>query len=236
VRNALVMGRGTTSRPGRDPPPHPDDWDAEHILLRTVRCVSAVRGAGDELRACVRLPRGPPPGSIGGSVRRGIARAGKNPEAHPPRLRLTQPALGLEGPKRGQHRSQRGRQRLRRTSWSKHPARRLRGSLEKMWKTSESWRQWINIATSPTILAGLLSAQCLDAHEGLPTPRRALLAATHVASGTPQGERNWDYTLRMGCVTLRSRCGVCTRWAWTVRPTLLRVHRDVRAPHGDATT
>ena len=41
VRDNLVVGpwHDLETR-SRDSPPHPMDWDAEHILLRTVRCVS----------------------------------------------------------------------------------------------------------------------------------------------------------------------------------------------------
>jgi hypothetical protein len=47
-------------------------------------------------------------------------------------------------------------------SWSKHPApQTFEEAADKMWKTSESWRQWINIGDFPTIRGGRI---CSAAH------------------------------------------------------------------------
>jgi GH15 family glucan-1,4-alpha-glucosidase len=81
-------------------------------------------------------------------------------------------------------------------SWSKHPApQTYEEAADKMWQTSESWRQWINIGDFPDHpWRSYLQRSALTLKGLTYSPTGALLAApTMSLPETPQGERNWDY-------------------------------------------
>ena len=200
VRDALVMG------PWHDiddavahPPPHPDGLGrrahpAAHRAMRQRH-----RRAGDELRAGVRLPpRGTPPGS---TRRRPTARRSpapsKNPEAHPTLRLTTNLRIGLEGHEaRARTRLNEGDNVFVALSWSRHPApQTYEEAADKMWKTSEAWRQWINIGDFPDHpWRSYLQRSALTLKGLTYSPTGALLAASTTSlPETPQGERNWDY-------------------------------------------
>ena len=64
-----------------------------------------------------------------------------------------------------------------------------------MWKTSECWRQWINIGDFPDHpWRSYLQRSALTLKGLTYSPTGALLAASTTSlPETPQGERNWDY-------------------------------------------
>ena len=211
VRDALVMGpwHNTDAR-SRTHRRTPGDWDAEHILLRTVRCVSGTidlelscepafdyhrRDAtweysgevyGEAVARCVSTPGEP------GTGPRGV------PASPPPVLKLTTDLrLGLEG------REARARTRLHEgddvfvaLSWSDLPVpQNFKEAAQKMWTTAECWRQWISIGEFPDHpWRGYLQQSAL-ALKGLTySPTGALLAASTTSlPETPGGTRNWDY-------------------------------------------
>ena len=81
-------------------------------------------------------------------------------------------------------------------SWSKHPApQTFEEAADKMWKTSEWWRQWINIGDFPDHpWRAYLQRSALTLKGLTYSPTGALLAASTTSlPETPQGERNWDY-------------------------------------------
>ena len=81
-------------------------------------------------------------------------------------------------------------------SWSKHPPpHTFEEAAEKMWKTSECWRQWINIGDFPDHpWRSYLQRSALTLKGLTYSPTGALLAASTTSlPETPQGERNWDY-------------------------------------------
>ena len=81
-------------------------------------------------------------------------------------------------------------------SWSKHPApQTYEEAADKMWATSECWRQWINIGDFPDHpWRAYLQRSALTLKGLTYSPTGALLAATTTSlPETPQGERNWDY-------------------------------------------
>ena len=81
-------------------------------------------------------------------------------------------------------------------SWSKHPAPQTYDeAADKMWQTSECWRQWINIGDFPDHpWRSYLQRSALTLKGLTYSPTGALLAApTTSLPETPQGERNWDY-------------------------------------------
>jgi GH15 family glucan-1,4-alpha-glucosidase len=199
VRDTLVMSKWhdieSRSRTHRRTP---TDWDAEHILLRTVRCVS---GTVELVMDCEpsfdyhRIPAGWEYSADGyGEV---IARAKREPEAHPTLRLTTNLRIGLDG------RQARARTRLKEgddvfvaLSFSSNAApQTYEQAADKMWTTSECWRQWINVGDFPDHpWRSYLQRSALTLKGLSYAPTGAILAASTTSlPETPQGERNWDY-------------------------------------------
>jgi GH15 family glucan-1,4-alpha-glucosidase len=90
------------------------DWDAEHILLRTVRCVSGTVELVMNCEPSFDYHRIPATWEYSASVRRGdCPGTSRNPDAHPTLRLTTNLRLGLEGHE-ARARTDRGRQRVRR--------------------------------------------------------------------------------------------------------------------------
>ena len=199
VRDALVMGpwHDIESR-SRTHRRTPMDWDAEHILLRTVRCVSGTVELVMNCEPSFDYHR------IGASWEysaqaygEAIARANKNPDSHPTMRLTTNLRIGLEGREaRARTRMKEGDNVFVALSWSKHPVPQTYDeAADKMWQTSECWRQWINIGDFPDHpWRSYLQRSALTLKGLTYSPTGALLAApTTSLPETPQGERNWDY-------------------------------------------
>ncbi|HEU0189728.1 MAG TPA: glycoside hydrolase family 15 protein [Mycobacterium sp.] len=199
VRDALVMGpwhdiqhRSATHRRT------PTDWDAEHILLRSARCVSGTveltmncEPAFDYHRAGATWEY-----STDG-YSEAVGRAKHDPDSHPT-LRLTSNLrLGLEGSEaRARTRLKEGDNVFVALSWSGHPApQNYEEAARKLWNTAECWRQWINIGDFPDHPWRTYLQRSALTLKGLTySPTGALLAASTTSlPETPQGERNWDY-------------------------------------------
>lgn len=199
VRDALVLGpwHDVDSR-SKTHKRTPTDWDAEHILLRTVRCVS---GTVEVIMNCEPAfdyhREGLTWEYSGDGYGEAIARATKNPDDNPTLKLTTNLRLGLEG------REARARTRLTAgdsvfvaLSWSKHPVPQTYAeAAEKMWKTAEAWRQWINIGEFPDHpWRSYLQSSALVLKGLAYSPTGALLAASTTSlPETPGGVRNWDY-------------------------------------------
>jgi GH15 family glucan-1,4-alpha-glucosidase len=195
IRDALCVGRWHHDR-------HrsaawrraPVDHEAEHILLRTVRCVNGRVELTMDCEPVFDYGRVPADWSyVGDTYGEAVAAAGDDLE-----LRLTTNLrLGFEA-RRAHARTRlvEGDNVFVALSWSEHaPPRTWEDAAERMWQTSEYWRQWINqgefpdhpwqehLQRSALTLKGLTYA-----------PTGALLAAaTTSLPETPRGERNWDY-------------------------------------------
>ena len=173
----------------------PTDLDAEHCLIRTVRCVS---GAVDVSMSCEpqfdygRVEArweydGPGYGEV-------VARADGVDVA----LRLTTDLRpGIEG--RGltaRTRMVEGDAHFVALSWSPLPPPRTIEEAEmRMARTSEYWRQWITLGDFPDHpWRSFLQRSALTLKGLTYAPTGALLAAaTTSLPETPHGERNWDY-------------------------------------------
>ena len=199
VRDTLVMGPWhdieTRSRTHRRTPM---DWDAEHILLRTVRCVSGTAELVMNCEPSFDYHRNNASWEYSaGAYGEAIARAASNPDSHPTLRLTTNLRLGLEGREaRARTRLSEGDNVFVALSWSKHPAPQTYDeAADKMWKTSESWRQWINIGDFPDHpWRAFLQRSALTLKGLTYSPTGALLAASTTSlPETPQGERNWDY-------------------------------------------
>ncbi|WP_031681186.1 glycoside hydrolase family 15 protein [Mycobacterium tuberculosis] len=199
VRDALVMGKWhDIERRSRTHRRTPMDWDAEHILLRTVRCVS---GTVELMMSCEpafdyhRL--GATWEYSAEAYGEAIARANTEPDAHPTLRLTTNLRIGLEGREaRARTRMKEGDDVFVALSWTKHPPPQTYDeAADKMWQTTECWRQWINIGNFPDHpWRAYLQRSALTLKGLTYSPTGALLAASTTSlPETPRGERNWDY-------------------------------------------
>ncbi|RDI54241.1 glycoside hydrolase family 15 protein [Nocardia mexicana] len=198
VRDALVLGpwhnndkrSGTYRRT-------PRDWDAEHILLRTVKCVNGVVELELTCEPSFDYHRGLADWQYTGDVyEQATASCSGRPES--PTLTLTTDMrLGLEGRSaQARTRMQEGDEVFVALSWSPlPPPRTFAEAAQKMWATTEYWRQWITLGKFPDHeWRGYLQRSALTLKGLTYAPTGALLAAaTTSLPETPGGERNWDY-------------------------------------------
>jgi GH15 family glucan-1,4-alpha-glucosidase len=199
VREALVQGPWhDIDRRSRTHRRTPMDWDAEHILLRTVRCVSGTVELVMNCEPSFDYHRIPATWEYSAAAYgEAIARASRNPDAHPTLRLTTNLRLGLEGHEaRARTRLTEGDNVFVALSWSGHPSpQTYEEAADKMWQTSEMWRQWINIGDFPDHpWRAYLQRSALTLKGLTYSPTGALLAASTTSlPETPQGERNWDY-------------------------------------------
>jgi alpha,alpha-trehalase len=176
----------------------PMDWDAEHTLLRTVRCVSGTVELVVDCEPSFDYHRIPARWEYStDGYGEAVARAKRDSDAHPTLRLTTNLRLGLDG------RQARARTRLKEgddvfvaLSFSSNAAPQTYAeAADKLWKTSECWRQWINIGNFPDHPWKTYLQRSALTLKGLSyAPTGALLAASTTSlPETPQGERNWDY-------------------------------------------
>jgi GH15 family glucan-1,4-alpha-glucosidase len=199
VRDALVMGPwedfGIRSRTHRRTPM---DWEPEHMLLRTVRCVS---GTAELVMSCSPSFDYHRAGATweysGPAYAQAVAQATENPEKYPKLTLTTDLRIGLEGKEaRARTRMSESDEVFVALSWSRYPPpETFQDAAAKMWNTTEFWRQWINIGDFPDHpWRAYLQHSALTLKGLTYAPTGALLAApTTSLPETPQGERNWDY-------------------------------------------
>jgi GH15 family glucan-1,4-alpha-glucosidase len=199
VRDALVMGPwedfGTRSRTHRRTPM---DWEPEHMLLRTVRCVSGTAELVMHCSPSFDYHRIEASWEYSASAYgEAVARARDDPDAHPKLKLTTNLRIGLEGREaRARTRMKEGDNVFVALSWSRYPAPQTYDeAADKMWQTTEYWRQWINIGDFPDHpWRSFIQRSALTVKGLTYAPTGALLAApTTSLPETPQGERNWDY-------------------------------------------
>ncbi|WP_226436305.1 glycoside hydrolase family 15 protein [Rhodococcus yananensis] len=199
VRDALVMGPwyDVHARPGTQRRT-PSDWEAEHMLLRTVRCVNGTVELDMSCEPAFDYHRESTRWEYTGQVyEEATAVCSAASEDHP-RLRLTSDLrLGLEG------REARARTRMRQgdsvfvaLSWGEQePPRTFADAAAKMVTTQDFWREWITTGRFPDHRwRSYLERSALTLKGLTYAPTGALLAApTTSLPETPRGERNWDY-------------------------------------------
>jgi GH15 family glucan-1,4-alpha-glucosidase len=173
----------------------PSDHEAEHCLLRTIRCVN---GHVELVVDCEPSPGyGRSPVTWEYAVE-GYGVAEARGSADDPELRLTTDLrLGLEGRRAHAETTVReGDERFIALSWSDHPApSSYQEAADRMWRTQEYWREWLNHGEFPDHpLRTFLQRSALTLMGLTYAPTGALLAAaTTSLPETPGGERNWDY-------------------------------------------
>ncbi|MDQ6841017.1 MAG: glycoside hydrolase family 15 protein [Actinomycetota bacterium] len=173
----------------------PTDYDADHVLLRTVRCVNGeVEVVLDCLpafdygreRACWEYS--------GEDYHEGVARS--------KRLDLeltlrTDLRLGFEGGRAtARHRMKEGEQLYCALAWSEHPAPAdFSEAYHRLVWTAHHWQHWLDGGTFPDHPWRTHLQRSALTLKGLThAPTGALIAAaTTSLPETPRGERNWDY-------------------------------------------
>ena len=200
VRDALVLGpwhnvteRSSTRRRT------PTDWDAEHILLRTVKCVSGTVELEMSCEPAFDYHRSPAHWEYTGKVYEEATATcnSTKPGDHPTLKITTDLRLGIEGREaRARTRLVEGDNRYVALTWSELPApQTFDEATDKMWQTAKSWREWVTIGKFPDHpWRAYLQRSALTLKGLTYAPTGALLAAaTTSLPETPGGERNWDY-------------------------------------------
>jgi GH15 family glucan-1,4-alpha-glucosidase len=196
VRDALLIGgwhhEGDRSGTHRRAP---TDYDADHVLLRTIRCVN---GQVEVAMDCepvfdygtkhVRWEYAGP------GYNDGIATA----EGSNIRLGLrTDLRLGFEGSRAtARHRMKEGEQIYCALYWSEHPPPQdFEQAYNRQVWTAHHWQHWVDRGTFPDHpWRAHLQRSALTLKGLTYAPTGALIAAaTTSLPETPQGERNWDY-------------------------------------------
>ncbi|HEX3393470.1 MAG TPA: glycoside hydrolase family 15 protein [Acidimicrobiales bacterium] len=173
----------------------PTDFEAEHVLLRTVRCVS---GTAEVSLTCEPVfDYGRRAGhweyqgdGYGDAV---LAVEGSDLELH----LTTNMRLGFEG--RGAHartQMKEGENVFVALAWGEQaPPTTWDDAYDRSWRTAEYWRLWLNHGDFPDHPWRTQLQRSALTLKGLTyAPTGALLAAaTTSLPETPGGERNWDY-------------------------------------------
>jgi GH15 family glucan-1,4-alpha-glucosidase len=196
VRDALLIGawhhedeRSHTHRRA------PTDYDADHVLLRTVRCVN---GEVEVLLDCEpSFDYGRQRASwdySGAGYHDGIARA----EGSDTWVGLrTDLRLGFEGSRAtARHRLKEGEQIYAAVYWTEHPPPQdFAEAYDRLVWTAHHWQHWLDGGNFPDHAWRTHLQRSALTLKGLTySPTGALLAAaTTSLPESPQGERNWDY-------------------------------------------
>ena len=196
VRDALCMGPWhNVSERSRTHRRSPTDFDAEHCLLRTVRCVSGSVDLSMTCEPSFGYGQSEPTWRYEGD---GYGELAATADDGTVELRVTTDLRpGIEGA--GLHARTRmveGDRHFVALAWSPLPtARTLEEATERLERTQEYWRQWITLGDFPDHpWRSYLQRSALTLKGLTYAPTGALLAAaTTSLPETPHGERNWDY-------------------------------------------
>ena len=173
----------------------PTDYDADHVLLRTVRCVN---GEVEVVLDCEPVfDYGRRQASweyVGAGYHEGVASA----EGAAVQLRLiTDLRLGFEGARAtARHRMKEGEQLYCALSWSEHPGpRSFEEAYSRLVWTAHHWQHWLDRGQFPDHPWRTFLQRSALTLKGLTyAPTGALIAAaTTSLPEAPGGERNWDY-------------------------------------------
>jgi alpha,alpha-trehalase len=173
----------------------PTDYDADHVLLRSVRCVNGqvemvleCEPAFDYGRRRARWDY------TGPGYHEGVTVC----EGQDIQLKLrTDMRLGFEGPRAtARHRMKAGETMYCTLSWSEHaPPKDFDEAYERLVWTAHHWQHWVDGGTFPDHPWRQYLQRSALTLKGLTyAPTGALVAAaTTSLPETPHGERNWDY-------------------------------------------
>jgi GH15 family glucan-1,4-alpha-glucosidase len=196
VRDALCMGpwhnvdeRSRTHRRS------PTDFDAEHCLLRTVKCMSGTVDLSMSCEPKFGYGRREPEWRYVGE---GYGEIVATDDVDEIELRvMTDLRPGIEGSGlQARTRMTEGESNFVALCWSPLPGPgTLEDATERLRRTQEYWRQWITLGDFPDHpWRSYLQRSALTLKGLTYAPTGALLAAaTTSLPETPHGERNWDY-------------------------------------------
>ena len=195
VRDALCIGPWYSNErlPNHRRPP--GDYEAEHCLLRTVRCVNGRVNLALDCEPFFDYARSEPRWEYEGSgYQSAIARADGAPVLH----LTTNLRLGFEG--RGAHAYSKlrdGDTAFAALTWIDElpPPSSFEEAADRMWRTGDYWRDWLQHGTFPDHpWRTHLQRSALTLKGLIHVPTGALLAApTTSLPESPGGQRNWDY-------------------------------------------
>ena len=196
VRDALLIGpwhherdRSNTHRRT------PTDYDADHVLLRTVRCVNGEVQLGLSCEPAFEYGAEHGEWEYGGDgYHVAVARA----RSSDVELRLTTDLnLGIEGQRvTARHLMKEGETLFCALSWSEHaPPENYADAYERMTWTAHHWQHWLDRGEFPDHpWRADLQRSALTLKGLTYAPTGAIVAASTTSlPETPGGERNWDY-------------------------------------------
>jgi len=196
VRDVLLIGpwhhEHDRSRTHRRPP---TDWDADHVLLRTLRCVN---GSVEMVMDCKPMLEYGTQRVKWDYEGEGYSElVGRSPDCET-NLRLTTDLrLGIEGDRvRARTTMRDGDLAYVALSWSEHPApQTYEDAHTRLAGTADYWHEWLSRGEFPDHpWRGYLQRSALTLKGLSYAPTGAMVAAaTTSLPETPQGERNWDY-------------------------------------------
>ena len=196
VRDVLLIGpwhheneRSTTHRRS------PTDYDADHVLLRLVRCVNGEVQVNLDCEPVFDYGRHSATWEYAASgYHEAVARA----EGSDIKLCLTTDMnLGIEGPRTtGRTMMHEGDTLFAALSWSEHaPAKSYDEAYDRLTWTAHHWQHWLNHGEFPDHRWRTFLQRSALTLKGLSyAPTGAIMAAaTTSLPEKPGGERNWDY-------------------------------------------
>ncbi|HSO94197.1 MAG TPA: glycoside hydrolase family 15 protein [Candidatus Dormibacteraeota bacterium] len=196
VRDALLVGPWhdveRRSEHFRRPP---TDNQAEHVMVRTVRCLNGTVELSLECEPVGDYGRAGADWSYNGD---GYGCAEARVEGYEANLQLsTSFRLGFEGRKATARTTLgAGETAFAAFSWTHHDdVKSFEDASARIERTAQFWRDWLNHGTFPDHpWSPILERSALTLKGLIYTPTGALLAAaTTSLPETPHGERNWDY-------------------------------------------
>src|SRR6201996_6268595 len=173
----------------------PTDYDADHVLLRTVRCVNGQVELLMDCEPVFNYGADPVHWEYSGTgYNEGIATA----KGHDLKLGLmTDLRIGFEGSRAtARHRMKEGEQAFVALWWSEHaPPQDFDQAYRRLVWTAHHWQHWVDRGAFPDHpWAPHLQRSALTLKGLTYAPTGALLAAaTTSLPESPQGERDWDY-------------------------------------------
>jgi GH15 family glucan-1,4-alpha-glucosidase len=196
VRDVLLIGpwhHREERAVGRPRPPV--DWEAEHVLLRTLRCVA---GTVEVVLDCEPAFDYARRRATWRYLGRDYHDAAAEAEGTESTVRLTTDLrIGFEGPHaRGRTTMREGDRAFCALSWGHgDPPRNREDAEARLVRTVNYWHQWLGQGTFPDHPWRRYLERSALTLKGLTyAPTGALLAAaTTSLPETPRGERNWDY-------------------------------------------
>ena len=196
VRDVLLIGpwHHRAERAARHIRP-PTDWEAEHVLLRTLRCVGGTVEVALDCEPAFDYARKRAMWRYLGPDYHDAVAEGEGSEI---RVRLTTDLrVGFEGPHaRARTTMREGDRRFCALSWSdREPPRTYDEAYVKLIRSAEYWHEWIGSGMFPDHPWKRYLERSALTLKGLTyAPTGALMAAaTTSLPETPHGERNWDY-------------------------------------------